>query len=381
MRNRHALLPHATIQNSFQREIPEMDPHPHRKPSDAALGRAAIECKTRLSRPDQSRPVVVVGLPRSGSTFLVHLLNCLDDLFVFGDLYALQQAQALACNGPLTKRQLDALIDFLGRRTSVGIRQRTFFEQLPMTHEDVEELCSTLRRVLQARETAWYEVVDEFLTRLALFMGKTRWGYKTPQDFHHIALLTDIFPNVRFVLIVRDPRKVMASLKFNRTEDGVPGQYHPWVYAHYWKMGTTTSLSACSHLNVPLCTVRFEDMVRAPEETAERLAAFLDTSLIEPISTSEPNSSFVSSTRRGLTPTEVWMCESICGDAMAANGYDRSSMWPRLRDLPDLSLTTLRFAAYQTVRLATDPTVRVRVRAFCRQLFTTSPGGDAGGPA
>lgn len=332
-------------------------------------GRDALRSLTRLSNPNETELVVVVGLPRSGSTFLSHILGCLDDLFVFGDLYCVQRAQILRCSGPLTSKQLDAYVDFLGQRTQVAIRHRIMFEPLPMTFDEVQMLCATVREVFRDVEVTWPEVVDEFFTRLARFHGRKRWGYKTPQDLHHIQLLRTMFPRVKFILLMRDPRHVMASFKFNRGEDGYAGQYHPLVYIFYWKMAITTVTGACSRLSAPLCVMRFEDMVNSPESMADRLGEFLNTSLVRPISTARPNTSFASSDRKSINSTELWLCQKIAGRLMAQNGYVEIPARPRLRDLFDLLATSLGFLKYQAVRLLRERGSRIRVGEFCKRLL------------
>ena len=294
----------------------------------------------------------------------------MDDLLVFGDLYCVQRAQVLRCNGPLSGRQLTAFVEFLGRRTRVGIRHRTFYEHLPMAYDDVDTLCGSVLSLYERRQVTWPELVAEFLTRLARFLGKRRWGYKTPQDFHNIGLLRDAFPNVRFILLVRDPRTVMASFKFNSSQDGSRGQYHPLAYAQYWKMAVTSAVRSCTRLSVPLCVVRFEDMIRAPQATGHLLAEFLGSRLDGPISRSSPNSSFGSSGRREITRAEVWLCQKIAGEMMSAYDYKLVTTRPRLRDVPDLAFTTLRFIAHQSTRLCTDRAARVQVGAFCKRLLT-----------
>ena len=67
-------------------------------------------------------PVIVVGLPRSGSTYIAHVLSCFDDLYVFDDLYPYQFAKALNLAGNLTQHQ----------RIPVG--KRKFLPLLPIVN-------------------------------------------------------------------------------------------------------------------------------------------------------------------------------------------------------------------------------------------------------
>ncbi len=318
-------------------------------------------------------PVIVIGLPRSGSTFLTHVLNCTADWFIFDDLYCLQKAESLGCDGPLSREQIERLVHFLGWQARARIRHNTDFEQLPMTWADVDALCETLLAVCAGREMTWPQVMNEYLTRVAAVCGKRRWGYKTPQDFQHIERLRRIFPQARFIFILRDPRRMMASYKFNRTKDGHPGQYHPWVYARYWKMAVAEAGAECWRVGVPMLVVRFEDLVSEPDEAAERIVGFVGSTLARPISRSRSNTSFGRSGRRSITPTEAWICHRVCGKLMIEQGYAPGAVRPRVIDLPDLLATTFRFFAYQTVRVLRDPVARVKVRGFLKRLTSRRP--------
>jgi hypothetical protein len=77
----------------------------------------------------------------------------------------------------------------------------------------------------------WHELLEEWMTRLALHHGRSRWGYKAPQDFLHLDTLCELWPSVRFIFVYRDPRRVMASKKYVGEQDGNPNEYHPIVYA------------------------------------------------------------------------------------------------------------------------------------------------------
>lgn len=344
-------------------------------PMNAPICPDPLRHAARMARMEDAAPVIVVGLPRSGSTFLAHVLSGMDDLFVFDDLYCLQKAEALGCNGPLTPAQLHDLLHFLGWQTRARISYKPTFEQLPLTWDDVDVLCDTLGRVLGHGEVTWPEVMTEFLTRLARVCGKNRWGYKTPQDFHHMDRLFEIFPRVRFLFIMRDPVKVLASFKFNRSQDGSVGQYHPWIYARYWRMAAEVAHASARRLRVPLLTVRFEDLVASPEQEARRIGTFLGTRPTGVISTAAPNSSFGDGSRRSITPTEAWICRRTIGPTLAQFGYACETGRFRLRDIPDLLWTTIRFCCYQTWRICTHPVARVKVASFCRRLFNGRSAG------
>jgi len=249
----------------------------------------------------RTAPVIVVGLPRSGSSFLSHVLSSLDDYYVFDDLYLLQQVQALGAeNRPLTSGELRKLTGFLGWAVRARIRYEDSFRAPDCTWEDMDRMVEAVRTAFEDKAVYWHTLLEEWLTRLAWHHGRRRWGYKTPQDFHHLDLLTDRFPGARFVFIMRDPRRMMASMKYVRDADGDPRQYHPIVYALYWRMARRAVDAFRAKDRAPVHEVRFEALVSDPDGEARRLAAFLSTSVSATVELGGTNTSFKAG-RRGLT--------------------------------------------------------------------------------
>jgi hypothetical protein len=173
---------------------------------------------------------------------------------------------------------------------------------------------------------------------------------------------------MKFIHLVRDPRRVLASLKHVRPIDGDRRQYHPLVYARYWQMASALVTQAAGRYPGRILCVRFEDFLATPQQIAETMAEFLGTR-IDALRLSGTNSSFSGEQSRcGILPSEEWICERIAGPAMADHGYaaDRGSL--RVRDLPDLARSTLRFAAYQGIRVARNPSARQSIRWFLQRL-------------
>ncbi len=314
-------------------------------------------------------PVVVVGLPRSGSSFLSHVLSTLKAWYVFDDLYLFQRVRALGADGPLTQDQLRGLVSFLGWTVRARIKFEDSFFKPRCTWKDVDHMVEAVVGAFEGREVCWEELVEEWLMRLALHHGRSRWGYKTPQDFMHLDTLTQSFPGVRFIFIMRDPRKMMASMKYVRSEDGDPRQYHPVPYALYWKMAHRTVHGFQAKELAPMLEMRFEQLVADPDEAAARAGAFLDAEVSGKVPVQGKNTSFGSGKRKDITATERWICERLAGEAMAEAGYESSGARPRVRDLPDLAFTTLRFSLYQAGRLLRRGDARASVGAYLKNLM------------
>jgi hypothetical protein len=295
----------------------------------------------------------------------------MEDWYIFDDLYVYRQARALGVDGPLNDAQLGQLIHFLGWQIRARI---TWQAVLPprVRIEDVDRMDEALYTTFRGRRVEWHELLEEWMTRLALHHGCSRWGYKVPQEFFHIHMIDRLFPGVRFVYLFRDPRRVMASLKYVRAEDGDPQQYHPAAYALYWRLAAESMERAKDEIGSRVFEVQFERLVRDPDAEARRIAAFLDTRLAQQTEEMRPNTSFSAGPRRGISPTELWICERLAGHAMQAKGYVLGEGRLRVRDLPEIFWLTLRFLNYQAMRMIRSKAARVSVAAYLHALLRRS---------
>lgn len=318
-------------------------------------------------------PAVIVGLPRSGSTYLSYVLSQLREWYFVDDMYIVQHAQSVRARGPLDAEQLESLLAFLGRRTVrqfriVGSGESEQLENI-FTGAEVEALKDTLRAAIPPGMMEWPGLLEEWMLRITRHLGRSHWGWKTPQDFHHMEILRELFPGVKFIFLIRDPRKTMASLKYVPKNDGDRRQYHPIAYAQYWKMAVEHYKRFAAVHPAEILFVRLEDVIGKPDQTVGRIAEFLGATVAGKVPVREPNSSFRGGERKGITPTEAWICARIAGEAMREAGYEVGEGKFRLRDIADFLRTTTRFAAYQTRRVITSPKGRVQILAYLKALL------------
>lgn len=325
-------------------------------------------------------PVIVVGLPRSGSSYLSHVLSCMDEWFVFDDLYPYQIATGYGIPASLNLAENEHLLKKFVNRMTWQLRAKIKYENnfyFPdISLDDTYEMEERIFEALQNRETFfWSDALEEWLTRLAAYCGKHRWGYKTPQDFMHMEQLAKIFPGVKFIYILRDPRKVLQSfkslprVKTHGSQDGVSRQYHPFVYSLYWKKAYETTHAFIEKGQAPVEVVRFEDLVRDPVATADRLAKFLGTTVVGDVSVAQSNSSSHQGSRRELTNTEIRICEAIAGACMEKAGYKTSLPTPKIFDVFDLLDTSFTFTLYQLEQIIKDKGKRASIATFIKKVF------------
>lgn len=92
--------------------------------------------------------------------------------------------------------------------------------------------------------------------------------------------LADAYPDSKFVLMMRDPRAVVASKNVQETTK------YPWLFLiRQWrKLAVLAWLySRSSDLSKRVFVVRYEDLVQSPEATANQMCDFLDIGLDEDI--------------------------------------------------------------------------------------------------
>lgn len=306
-------------------------------------------------------PVVVVGLPRSGSSLLSHILSQASDWYVFDDLYTSRQAHALGASDtkPLTRSQFEGLLFFLGWQ----IRARLLFTDYAKpscTEEEVEPMNDALRALYADRLPTWLELQEEWMARLALRAGATRWGWKQPGAFRMLDMLEKAYPGLKIVYLMRRPESVLASYKHMdpSNRDGDPRQYNAVAHSYYWRMAARSWIASHAADRPRTFFLRFEDMTADPQETGDRLAAFLGSEIGTVSLPEKPNSSFAGGVskgrkRSGLTGLETRILRQIAGSERAALFPDKALDVPPLAagDFADIVGRLYSFVSYRLYRL------------------------------
>ena len=315
-------------------------------------------------------PVIVVGLPRSGSSFLADILSQIQGLYVFDDLYLYREAKSIGADtGYLSEAQLDRLLFFLGWQIRARLKHGTF--SVPnMDLEDVDIMNSALRQLYIGQQVRWHELLEEWMMRLAINQGATRWGYKAPQDFLNIDLLKEIFPGVKFIFIQRDPREMMRSLKYVHDTDGNPKQYHPIAYSIYWK-SCANKMAKLKHENNDFLTVKFEAMAASPSATVAELAEYLELPAPNDLQVKKQNSSFQNKTKQELSSTEIWLIEKIIGRDMEICDYQLSGCKPSLMGFWGVLKVSFIFTGYQISRVFKKKSALVSIKTFLSSISHT----------
>ena len=203
-----------------------------------------------------SQPIFVVGCPRSGTTLVQCILSASSQAFSFPETHFFSW-----------------VLPSLG----VGPHARITPEQLRVARAELEHEAQ-----LMLPDHVWLELeargdlraLDVFLAAVACYCpgGDLRAIEKTPRHVLHLETIGEVFPDARFVNIVRDPIDVASSLLRMPFESS----RSMLSYAQRWMESIQAARAYARAHPDRLHTVTYELLVREPEAQVRRLCAFLD---------------------------------------------------------------------------------------------------------
>jgi hypothetical protein len=221
-----------------------------------------VESTSRPMRP----PVFIVGCPRSGTSFLYHLLlsaggfaefhtqmNVFDVLEpVFGDL-----------NAPKNKKKM--LREWLGSKA---------FLVSGLDAADVEA-------GVMAGCHSGSDFLRIVMDKVARKQGVDCWIDSTPTNIPHMMRISRDFPGARFIHIIRDARDVALSLDHLHWSRPLPWDRKRSLLAAgiYWEWIVRKGRRFGAQLGERYMEVRYEELVEHPQATLQRIGEFLGCDL------------------------------------------------------------------------------------------------------
>jgi hypothetical protein len=228
--------------------------------------------------------------------------------------------------------------------------------------------------------TTFADAVRRLYATYAARRGKGRWADKTPMHVQYLARLARLFPEARFVHVVRDGRDVACSYL------DVPfGPRTVEEAAFEWRRRVRRGRAQGRRLGDRYREVRYEALVAEPEETLRSLCADLDLPFDERMLRYHEHAERLIGTtvhpgahqrlllpptpglrdwRRELAPADVATFEALAGDTLGLLGYELTG--PSRPGPADQLRATGRRAARTTRRLS--GIAAANGRAAARQL-------------
>jgi hypothetical protein len=207
------------------------------------------------------------------------------------------------------------------------------FAKMGLDHEAVRQ------QLESSRPLSYPDAIRTIFGMYAASKGKPRYGDKTPGHVMQIPALATMFPEGRFIHVIRDGRDVLLSNLETRfgSADVAEG-------ALVWRRVVAEGRKAGAELEAKrYCEIRYEDLLDDPEGQVRRLADFcsldFDRDMLRYF---DKGSEIVGSAwhhrNLNLPPTKgmrnwriemprhhVFAFERLAGDQLDALGYERSS--------------------------------------------------------
>lgn len=214
---------------------------------------------------DIRAPIIVCGLPRSGTTHLVNLIAADDRLRSMAYWESLRPVPAIADRVEPGERdprlmRAKALCDGVDHLLPY---QKNVHELTPQhAHEEIElealDFSSYLLEwycrpdkwrdyYLAHDETPHYEYIKKVLKILQWQRGPHRWVLKSPQHLEQLRPLSEVFPDATVVITHRDPVAVIAScVTMNAYRERLSRDLvRPEKTAEYWVDRIRRLIDAC----------------------------------------------------------------------------------------------------------------------------------------
>jgi hypothetical protein len=266
-------------------------------------------------------PFFVLGVPRSGTTLLSVLLENHSKLYIDGESVGILMAKEL--------EKYKQHYSFEPKQPKEQLLSRIIEKSYK----------SRLKHLLD------YQHLDQYPDLRALFKasvnqraqanGKEYWGDKTPELLFYIPQLLQVFPDAKFLHIVRDARSNAFSLNKRQYKD-------MRLAAQYWKEINGKGLVMQHILGRDQYRMfNYEEVVQRPEENFRAICEFLGIEFEQGMldlaqnEATQKENAYVAGTidaskihkwKERMTEGQIRMVEQICGDLMDQLGYTLYSL-------------------------------------------------------
>ena len=211
---------------------------------------------------EDERPLLIVGASRSGTTLLRLLLNSHPRIAVPHEFKYFDQFARFARPGKW-KQQLD-------ESTFTGIVDQ-FLSDREHVFDEVG-LDNVRRQIMDQSDRSLAAPYTVAARAWMTHYGKSRWGEKTPYHIHYADVLIEMFPQARFLYMLRDPRAAVNSMNSVEyfSEDTV-------LNALNWNRSATVGYKTLSDA-VPsdqLMVLRYEDLAADAPAVLTKVCDFI----------------------------------------------------------------------------------------------------------
>lgn len=271
-------------------------------------------------------PVFVLGCPRSGTTLLYDMLLSAGGFAVYLAESNVFNVLALRFGDLSVPSNLQKLL-----RAWLGSK---LFRATGLDAQQIE------KKILEGCRNPG-DFLRIVMDEIARTQGVQRWAENSPECLLHLPLIKRFIPDALVVHIIRDGRDVATSLERVRYVRPFPWEERQNLIGSgvYWQWIVQQGRAYGKLLGPDYLEVHFEDLIRSPQQTLNRIGQFIDHSLdygrIREVaygSVAKPNTSFkaesgapsfspVGRWKKAFSPAQIERFETMLGDTLVELGY------------------------------------------------------------
>jgi hypothetical protein len=297
--------------------------------------------------------VFIVGCPRSGTTLLQRLVDSHPRIAIVPEVEWIprryQNREGLTPDGLMTPQFAKILRSF-GRYSS-----------LPISQEELRDLLA------QHPPLSYSKFISLLFDRYGKARGKELVGNKTVDHARNIATLHELWPEAKFVHLVRDGRDVCLSALSWRRADSLASRFSTWsrdpvsTAALWWEWHVRLAREAGRPLGSTLYhEIRYESLVDQPAAECRSLCEFLQLPFQEEMLRFHekravsgpgldakhqwlPPTRGLRDWRKQMSQEEIERFEAAAGELLDELGYERRLRAPSRESLQQSLETRRRF--------------------------------------
>jgi hypothetical protein len=268
--------------------------------------------------------VFVLGAPRSGTTWLYHML-------LSSGNFAVYRAESLVLN--LLEPRFGNLAKARNRRNLLAAWGKTKL----FTRTGLEMASLEPRIMAECRNGG--DFLRIFMEEMARQQSVERWADCTPDHVLHLARIRETIPDALVIHVIRDGRDTALSMTRQGYPQTLPGDSERRfaVAALYWEWMVRKGRRDGKKFGANYIEVRYEDMVASPQAVLDVLGPFvgqaLDYEQIRRVgigSVTKPNTGFHAEAERGhfvgrwrwaVTSEDQALVEGLVGNTLCELGF------------------------------------------------------------
>ncbi|NOY53030.1 MAG: sulfotransferase [Deltaproteobacteria bacterium] len=253
-------------------------------------------------------PIFIIGCPRSGTTLLARMLEPTSYGKPVESHFITKYYKQLSQYGDLSQwKNFNALLTSILRERPV--QQWNLNIDLEKFYRGMEEF-------------HYSEIVNKLCLLRAKTRGRAAWGDKTPNYLFDLDILDQLFPDAKYIYIVRDGRDVALSILQKPW-----GPNNIYCCAEYWEKCNNKHKTVLDKLtkNRQLYPVKYENLIHDPNKIIASIYDFLcepyDSGKITPL-IAHVNKENCNRWKTIMTPHQVRIFESIAEKTLNRFGYE-----------------------------------------------------------